>query len=165
MARPSRGLPRCFCVSAAVEVTCEFDFSKTRIPPSCSGFRSFSECRGMYGRNGDIVSNVILPHLGDLVPKLPCPKGKNVLVRNRAPFQLPAFLRDRSDKSEFFSVLRRFAHANAVIPIKTILLYRLCVPRSLHDVSARTTGSLHCRFHRRRLRGFPTSAVSVLAPP
>lgn len=134
-------------------------------PLSCSGFWSFSECCDVYGCIGDIVSNVILPYLGDLVPKLPCPEGKNALMCVREPFQLPVFLRDRSDKSEFFSALRQFAYANAVIPCKTTLLYRLCVPRSLHDVSARTTGSLHCRFHRRRLRGFPTSAVSVLAPP
>lgn len=165
MARPSRGLPRCFCVSAAVEVIRDFNFSKPRIPPPCSGFWSFSECCDVYGCIGDIVSNVILPHLGDLVPKLPRPEGKSAWVCMREPFQLPVFLRDRSDKSDFFSALRRFAYANAVIPCKTTLLYRLCVPRALHDVSVCATGSLHCRCYRRRLRGFPTGAVLVLAPP
>lgn len=146
-----------------MEVKREFDCSISRIPPPCSGCRSFSEFHGVCGHN-DVVSNIMILHLGDLVPRRFPPKGDNVSVFVRVPFQLSVFPRDRSDKSEFSETLRRVARASVVLPLKTNLLYRLCVPRSLHDVAARVAGSLHCCVQGRRLRGFPTGAVLVSAP-
>lgn len=125
---------------------------------------SFSEFCGYHVSTG-IVSNDTHPCSWQSRTATLSLCQRSVLVFLRAPFQLPFFLRDRSDKSEFFKLSRRFACASAVISFKLVCRIGYVFPDPSLTFSPVSPTVYTGDSGRRRLRGFPTDTVPVAYPP